>query len=255
MRSDMAKVITDEPRHGPRYKDRKGTHRDWDRIPEEDKPYKERGNLRFKWMTNWADNKEFGEHLGPLKRFAISCVGKKWDDVYSEVCKYIDKGNVTQNHILTHLYQYIAVKCKLVNNIVCYNEAPYHPVSARYGAVVYVDPETNIVKRIPDKPKRRRNKKTVNVIKLSDDRYHIKDKTGIWYECWMKPCPEPYIEYREYGWASSVRKFKTKIYPKVYDVIKKCLVDGQSKHTNGKYCYKKLQLNKREIRRLLKKHY
>lgn len=258
MREDMAKVITEEPRRGTRFKDRKGWKRKENRIPDDEKPSRERGNLRFKWTGAWYDHKEFGEHLGPLKRFALSCEGRNWDDVYSEICQCIDKGSVTQRHILTHLYQYITVNCKIINGVICENEHPFNPVEYSYGAVVYVDPQTKIIKRLPTRKKRRyKQEKRTGVIGIEPGHFYVQDGDSIWYECWLKEVPPPYI----YKYPALYRKnysFETKIYPTVYDCFLKQLLRGNDYHLkeaygiSGWYCYKKLQLNKREIRRLTK---
>jgi hypothetical protein len=38
----------------------------------------------------------------------MSQVGRPWDRVYSDICRYVDRGNVVQKHILTHLYDFVA---------------------------------------------------------------------------------------------------------------------------------------------------
>ena len=258
MRKDMAKVITEKPRHGTRLKDRKGTKREFNRVPDEDKQEREGGNLRRKWIKNHADHKEFGEHLGPLRRFALSCIGRNWDDVYSEVCKYINKGNVVQNHILTHLFQYIARDVKV------YKDGVYHttyPFSKVYGAVVYVDPETKIICRVPERLRRRKAKPKQAFTRWVDTKYnkfYLKDVEGIWWECWLRKTPEPYyVPYTHERLQASYPKGQA-IYPYIYDQFIRTTLRANSHYllssygVSKMYCYKKLQLNKREIRRIEK---
>lgn len=258
MRSDMAQVITDEPRRGGRIKSPKGEKRDWNRIPDDEKPYKERGNVRRKWIESYS-NKEFGEHLGPLRRFALSCEGRNWDDVYSEICKCIDKGNVTQKHIFTHLYQYIERKVIIKNGIPYLGEYPFTPINSRYNTVVYVDPETKIIKRAAEY--RRKKKVSFDYTPIEtgwldkNTFYMVKD--SIWYACWLKEVPPP----REVDWEKEylrVLGWKRKVYDYVDDQFLGMRIQANDSllfatyHRRGFYCYKKLQLNKREIRRIKK---
>lgn len=252
MREDMAKVITERPRSGGGIKAPKGENRRWNKIPDDEKPYKERGGVRFKWKARWQDEKEFGEHLGPLKRFALSCVGRKWDDVYSEVCKYIDKGNVVQNHILTHLYQFIERNVTMIDGKPYHSDYPFTPIAGSYY-VTYVNPDTGIIECSPSRKKyRRKQRRRVDVIKITEDRFYMKDSNGIWYECWTKPTPPPYIPW------SYTSQDKIKVQPIIYDCFLRAKLRANDYHLaetygrKGIYCYKKLQLNKREIRRLTK---
>ena len=63
--------------------------------------------------------KHFNEHLAPLRRFLESNVGRPWNKVYSEICQYVDRGNVVQKHILTHLFEYVAVHTILIDGEPC----------------------------------------------------------------------------------------------------------------------------------------
>src|SRR5207244_2148033 len=60
-------------------------------------------------------DKYFNEHLGPLRRFLHSNVGRPWDKVYSEICQHVDRGNVVQKHILTHLFEYVIVDVEMID--------------------------------------------------------------------------------------------------------------------------------------------
>jgi len=61
----------------------------------------------------------FNEHLGPLRRFLDTNVGRPWDRVYSEICQHVDRGNVVQKHILTHLFDYIVTDTVLIGGQPC----------------------------------------------------------------------------------------------------------------------------------------
>ena len=53
------------------------------------------------------DRKQFGENFAPLKRFIHSKVGKSWDKVYSEICKFCDKNGAVSGHIFDHLWDWV----------------------------------------------------------------------------------------------------------------------------------------------------
>lgn len=119
MRADMDKVLVERPRLGRRRAQKwpgKGYRK---RI----RKYHRAGNAppaREGMKDSYGHNvKHFNEHLGPLRRFLDANVGRPWDNVYSEICKYVDRGNVVQNHILTHLFDYVAVHTVLIDGEPC----------------------------------------------------------------------------------------------------------------------------------------
>src|SRR5690348_426069 len=60
----------------------------------------------------WGYNaKELNENLNPLKRFITSKVGQKWDDVWSEICEFINSDSTVQKHVLDHAKQYVVTNC------------------------------------------------------------------------------------------------------------------------------------------------
>src|SRR5215469_6547353 len=97
MRSDMHKVICEEPRHGggPERRLRRGN------LPEDLLP-KFEGIRRPHTNRKW-----FGEHLGPLRRWLRSRVGRPWNDIYGEACAVIKPDSVVRNHIKFHLLEFV----------------------------------------------------------------------------------------------------------------------------------------------------
>lgn len=49
----------------------------------------------------------FGDRTKPLFRFLESSVGKKWDNVYSELCKNFDKRSLRSWHLFSHIDFYM----------------------------------------------------------------------------------------------------------------------------------------------------
>ena len=109
MRSDMAKVVVEQPRYGSRNRSLKTArkirpvevHEDFDSGPV-------RAPAR-----RWS--KELGEHLTPLWRFLRTNLGRPWDRVYSEIRSRLDGRSVTGKHVLDHLGWEVETDCFLVD--------------------------------------------------------------------------------------------------------------------------------------------
>ncbi|MBY0456076.1 MAG: hypothetical protein K2V38_01930, partial [Gemmataceae bacterium] len=119
MREDMAKVLVERPRLGRRRAEswpgkgyRKQLRKCWQAGVEP--PAREGMKSTYGYNT-----KHFNEHLGPLRRFLDANVGRPWDKVYSEICQQVERGNVVQNHILTHLFDYVVVHTVLIDGQPC----------------------------------------------------------------------------------------------------------------------------------------
>jgi hypothetical protein len=122
MREDMGKVLVERPRLGR-----------WNGDSRPGKGYANKlrqhfvaGNsppAREGMKRRHNRTKSFNEHLGPLRRFLDANVGRPWDKVYSEICKHVDRGNVVQKHILTHLFDYVATSVVLIDGEPCRGKA------------------------------------------------------------------------------------------------------------------------------------
>ena len=56
---------------------------------------------------NHHGGKVFTDVLGPLYRYLLKQVGRKWDAVYSEVAESLPKTSVQNIHVYTHLWQFV----------------------------------------------------------------------------------------------------------------------------------------------------
>jgi len=119
MRADMGKVLVERPRLGRNRAEKwpgKGYRKRLKKYQEAgDSPPRREG---MKHSYGYGI-KHFNEHLGPLRRFLDANVGRPWDKVYSEICKHVDRGNVVQKHILTHLFDYVVVDTVLIDGEPC----------------------------------------------------------------------------------------------------------------------------------------
>ena len=123
MREDMGKVLVERPRLGGwRFCSRpaKGYRKRVQKCLDagDSPPAREGMKLRHGHRT-----KHFNEHLAPLRRFLDANVGRPWNKVYSEICQHVDRGNVVQKHILTHLFDYVVVHTVLIDGEPCRSHA------------------------------------------------------------------------------------------------------------------------------------
>jgi len=99
MRADMFKVIVERPRwgagHAPPVKLKK------------DKDPRSQIGLRRHAKEQAAYTKSLNENLAPLVRFIQRRVGRRWDDVFSEICARLDTGSTVKMHVREHLPHFV----------------------------------------------------------------------------------------------------------------------------------------------------
>jgi hypothetical protein len=173
MRSDMAKVVVEQPRYGSRDRSLKTArkirpvevHEDFDSGPV-------RASSR-----RWS--KSFGEHLTPLWRFLRSNLGRPWDKVYSEIRSQLDGRSVTGQHVLDHLRWEVETDTFLVDGKPMWQGwGGPQPVSG-----FYVHPKTGILREGPDRLslwRREKRPKEVVFVESADGRL-FQRMNEIWY--------------------------------------------------------------------------
>jgi hypothetical protein len=146
VRSDMAKVIVERPRVGSRMRgESKGYARSLRRIGQEELPLRE-GMKR----QHLGQPKYLNEHLGPLRRYLNSQVGRPWNKVFSEICAHIDRSSAVQDRVRNHVAEYVAIHVIEVDGVPCSGEGRnYGDPLGRFGWVRwYVCPRSGILKRV-----------------------------------------------------------------------------------------------------------
>jgi hypothetical protein len=162
MRADMAKVLVERPRVGSRHLHGKSGKGYKSRVQRE--MASDDGGLVREGITRMykGELKSFNEHLGPLRRFLDSNVGRPWDKVYADICRHVDRGNVVQKHILTHLFEYVVVSPVLRDGEV------YRPPHERWGFrggplrgpnCWYLCPKSGLLKRAKADPRKVRRQR------------------------------------------------------------------------------------------------
>lgn len=171
MRADMAKVLVERPRLGSRMRSRpaKGYWKSYRRAIEAGDSPPAREGIK----ASYGARKHFNEHLGPLRRFLNSNVGRPWNNIHSEICERIDRGNVVQNHILTHLYDYVVTQVLLIDGIPCHAEGSHNygdPIDATWRDRWYVCPKSGLLRRVVYQSQKRVDAKPASpmLVRISD---------------------------------------------------------------------------------------
>lgn len=215
MRKDLNKQLCERERIGSRRKYAEVRHKRrfiGSRIDEDtDLPLQEGMKKRYGWNT-----KNLNENLNPLYGFLRKAVGRRWDDVYSEICAVFDKRSVVNNHILEHLYDKV-IRDVTVGEDGCFYSIPKYGYEARiavndpnatsyFYAEYYVHPITGILTRIENRltfRQRANKKRQEDLQKLLQD--HVYDAegnrafhrvNGIWFTYDMIDVPKGHFVYR-----------------------------------------------------------
>lgn len=235
MRWDMHKVIVERPRGG-------GAPRKGGREAARERHDPERSPLR-EGMTRWGRTKWLSEHLGPLRRFLMSQVGRRWDAVHSEICQRIRPDNTVQRHILQHLPDLVAIDVRLVGGVPWYAEGGWRhgPIAPTGWRRVYVCPRSGLLKRIPAGADRRPALGAER--RVIDERAHFRKIDGAWYRVELAPVPE---EPSAYGRCyDAVLGTTLSMIGPYYDRPK---ILAQVHGAEGLYARRKRPLSKRERR-------
>jgi hypothetical protein len=101
MRADMFKIIVERPRRGRRRALAA-------KLKQDKNPHKQIG-LRRHAQEQVVRTKSLNENLAPLARFIQRQVGRRWDDVFSEICAGLDTGSTVKMHVRQHLGDYVLI--------------------------------------------------------------------------------------------------------------------------------------------------
>lgn len=203
MRSDMYKVIVERPRTGAGWAKPGRELRDPDERPSHE-GMRHRLNTSRKWLN---------ENLRPLQRWLDRQAGRRWDAVYAELCKNVDRRNAVQQHIHEHLRDFVEVD-------VYESEGQLYAIRRWRGAValaesycdLYVDPrngclmrnEAAFVRRVRKRDEHRlavhaRQAGWREGVRIVDRDVQLHRLDGIWYRIELAPVPEPRRSKRKSG--------------------------------------------------------
>lgn len=191
MRADMAKVIVERPRIGSRARGAaKGYRRSSQRLGVDEQPRREGMKRRAAGGT-----KSLNEHLGPLRRYLNSQVGRPWDKVFSEICAHIDRTSAVQDHVRDHVAQYVAEHVILIDGVPCDGAGGWHygePLHQLRYRPWYVCPRTGLLRRVKvSSRKRQRTPKQPSpsqFVRVSDT-LQCRLVGNAWHLVELKPLP------------------------------------------------------------------
>lgn len=212
MRNDFNKILVERER--PRSWDHFGNYRHM-RGPRglDDDEVGGREKMKIRYKLRGYD-KPFNENLNPLWGWLRSCVGKKWDKCYSELCKNFDMRGVINAHILQHLYQELEVNTLVGDKgQVLFHDSGYRsnkgpqPIKLCYKDY-YVCPKDGTVKKTQKQPRRsvikqqeaEKRAKELSVRRVLNSKEILHFIDGVWYHFDLLPIPTAKIVYEKpYG--------------------------------------------------------
>lgn len=192
MKEYFSKLLTEQERAGSKNRSVKWSGRlKYDPDSDYDDQINYVSMSRHGRQYGW-NGKSLTDVLSPLRGYLRKNVGRKWDDVYSELCRGLDRRSVSGLHVFTHLWQYVEKNTVMIDGNVCYvgtgfREKGYVPIEESYRyEQFYVHPEDGILCAAPIRSYRaRRNhqfrqKEDENVIEIGLGKAYRKME-GIWY--------------------------------------------------------------------------
>src|ERR1700728_1507846 len=105
----MSKLLTEAERYGssnPSQKWGKRLRYDPDSDYEDEFIGRVSMSRRSRHRSHKILSKDLSDVLNPLEGYLHKSKGWPWDDVYSEICKNLDRRSVTGLHVFTHLWQF-----------------------------------------------------------------------------------------------------------------------------------------------------
>lgn len=195
MRNDLNKQLCERERHGHEMSYKTHRHDKKFHIPVEydgEEFYGISSAYREGMKKRYINRKSFNENLRPLYGLIHKSVGRKWDDVYSEICSVFDKRSVINQHILIHLFQFVAHNCILVKEDGLYVRQHYEDVDLSASHFeYYVDPHDGVLKKNGQyrtyrqrftEQKKRKQEQQLAVRRVLDKTTELRKVDGLWYE-------------------------------------------------------------------------
>src|ERR1051326_863425 len=185
MRSDMAKVIVERPRYGSGLPTKgKGYERRRQRVAWEDQPKREGIKVRG------GGRKALNEHLSPLRRYLERKVGQRWDKIFADVCRYLDRNSAVQDHVRDHLEDYVATCVIVVDGVLCHGDG--YGIGRALHSLFYVCPRTGVLRK-NRRPRAwwRMERPAQPHIRFIDHLTRLIREDGVWYILEFRAVPRP----------------------------------------------------------------
>jgi hypothetical protein len=178
----MDKVIVERPRIGSRAKSRKKGYRKYiASTPMEELPKREPMLGRWRGRDKWLN-----EHLGPMRRFLRSNVGRPWEKIHQDLCEHISFDNAVQSHVLDHIFDFVNEHATVIRSCTVYAQWRWTGNVRKLSVgEMYICPKSRILKVVkPSKRQHQANRfvtsPTVNLLRSQNN----------WWEVRLSPMPE-----------------------------------------------------------------
>lgn len=187
----MAKVIVERPRVGSRLPSRKKGYRKFlQQTAVENLPTREPLLGQWRGKGRWLN-----EHLGPMRRFLRSNVGRPWNKVHQELCEHVSFDNPVQSHVLSHVFdfvqQHVEVRGRQVFSL---QRCRYRGGRMLAPGTMYICPATGLLKVVRSGASQATPQRT-GLGKLIQ--HHRRD--GQWWELRMQPLTKPAVVVRRHA--------------------------------------------------------
>lgn len=124
----------------------------------------------------WERRKALNENLNPLVSFLRSSIGKKWDEIYSEICSINKKNSAVGAHIFQHIEWYVELNPSFVDGV------PHYGYNSGSTAKLYNHfyVHKGILRRA-ERRKKKKEEKDICVYNIDKFNFLVRNRKGIWY--------------------------------------------------------------------------
>lgn len=220
MRDDFDKVLTEDPRRGSRAKFRQVRRSKKNASFDDEFSGGKESMMTQRRNQQKQNRKTFGDHLNPLRKFIATQVGKRWDDVHSEICAKFDRRTQNQNHVHQHVFDdFVETNTRMVDGKVCSFTRwdGWKEVGTSYSRRgCYVHPTTGVLCSTykENEPGHAAKTKAIQLQRQQAVfREHSKDEhlyleNGVWMLYRLDDRPAPHIEYRCPTWWTGLERLR-----------------------------------------------
>lgn len=192
MREDMFKVIVQRPRSGRSWASKSKL-----RYVKGEGPRRMTGKRIV--IENDCRTKHLNENLAPLKRYLHKQRGRKWNDVFSEICARLDTGSTVKMHVRDHIGDFIERNIRRDAQGQYWASGRWDtPQPVSQWSELYVDPQDGIIKEtrllcrklgLPTQREYWRKQRLsydqhggkIKTLRKITDTLYLVQKDGIWY--------------------------------------------------------------------------
>lgn len=219
MRNDFDKVLTEDPRRGSRAKFRQVRRSKKNACFDGEFSGGKESMMTQRRNQQKQNRKTFGDHLNPLRKFIASQVGKRWDDVYSEICAKFDQRSQLKFHVHAHVFgDFVELKTRLIDGKVCilnrwdgwqeigtsYSRRDFYVHPNGVLCTTYKENEPGHAAKAAAEKLARQNA----VFREHNKDEHLYLENGVWMLYRLADRPAPHIEYRCPTWWTTLERLR-----------------------------------------------